>query len=383
MTPVVVAWCVQVAWEIVRCVLGSSGSSSGVDFAISTAVTLATTTVLAVGFAGIARRTTGVRRGGALVACGAYVAMIGVFVAREILLQAHSPHAMGFARMLRDGGWSLLEAVAILGLAIAAGRRGKWLALPAIGLVFLALPPSAVYISATLGFAVMCRILATGICIALVTDAQRAMTPRDPKPAAAARGALVAERVCWFFAAINVASLVAGGAFTIGPALAVAIANIVGGAVSIVAIWWIASAGIARLPRAPLYASAVLALCWLMRTTRNWLLTIFVDWGHLDKVPLHRPHWAYSIPSALSALLGVIAYFVYARRSQRPAVLVPVVIAGVTSIGHLALWIAGAGHQVSEAALLATNIASAVMFRALRPVFQAEVPPQMPAARVV
>lgn len=382
MTPVVVAWVLQLAWEITRCALGADGLA-GPPYSLSTAVTLATTIVLALGFAGITRRMTGIRRAGALVACGAQLVMVGAFATREILLQAHSSYAFGFARALRNGGWTALDVVAIIGLAIAAGRRGRWLAPPAIGLVVFALPPSTIYVTQLPWLSLVCRALAVAICIVLVDDARRAMSAREPKPAAAVRGVVLAERVCWFFAAINVASLATGGAFTIGPSITVAIANVVGETVFIIGAWWIASAGIARLPRWPLYAVATCSLVYVARTARNWLLTLFLHWGQLGSVPLHPAHWAYGIPALLSMMFGLIAYGVYARRTGRSAVLVAVAAAAACIVGQHALWIVGAGHQPAELALLGANLASAVLFRMLRPAFQAEIPPEMPAARLV
>lgn len=382
MTPVVVAWVLQLAWEITRCALGVDGLK-GQPYWLSYAVTLATTIVLAVGFGGIARRTVGRRRAGAIVACAAHVVMVGAFVTRELLLEAQSEHAWGFVRALRNGGWTVVEVAAIIGLALVAGRRARWLAPPAIGLVFFALPPSTIYVTQLPWLALVWRTLAVAIFIVLADDARCAISPREPKPVAAVRAAVLSERLCWFFVVLNIASFVTPNRHAFGPALAVAISNVVGDTIIIIATWRLASAQMPRLPRWPLYASAACALWALLRTGRSWLSMIFLDWGHLGSVPLHTAHWAYSVPAFLASVLGMLSYAVYAGHTHRRAILVVAAAGAAFTVAHIALRIVGVDILISEPTLLATNVAAAFVFRMLRTAFQAEVQPEMPPARLL
>lgn len=375
MTPVVVAWCVQLAWEIVRSSLGSDAFTTR-PIVLSFAVTLATTLVAAAGFAMGARQLTGRRRVGAIVATVAQLALAGLLIAREVLGLQHS---WGLARVLRNEGWTAGEIVTLVGLAIAASRRGKWIAAPAIALVILALPPSTVLVAPLPLAAFVMRAIVIALCVLLIADVERSSAAGDPQPARAERGVVVNERLSWFFAALEVGSLVTTSHLSMGPALGFAIANIAGGFVFVPAVWSIASARVPRLPRWPLYAAATCSLISLVRTVRVWTMTLVLHWGALDTVNLKPVHWAYGVPAMLSSAFVLAAFGAFAWSSHRRTTLILLRANVLSLVGWFVAAFVGADHWVLAAVLVMTNVSSALLYRSLRSAFASDVP----AARVV
>ncbi len=370
MTPVVVAWVLQLAWEIVRSSLGSAAFTPR-PIVLSFAVTLATTLVAAAGFAQGARRLSGRRRVGAVIACIAQLAMGAALIAREVLVQDHD---FAVARVLRNGGWTGLEIVAIVGLAIAAGRRGWWVAPPAIGLVIFAVPPSTVWIAPLPPVSLVVRGIVIVLCGLLVDETRRKLAARDPDLRRGERGIVLDERLSWFFVAIEIASLATRNIATIVPSLTLAVVNIAGDIVFIVAIGMIVGARLPRLPRWPLYAAATCTAATLVRSTRVWLLTLTTHWGHLDAVPLKPVHWSYSVPGMLSSAFALAAYGAFAWSTRRRPTLIAVAASGVCLVAWSSLAIVGAAHLSRAAVLVVTNVTAALLYRSLRPAFRDDTP---------
>jgi hypothetical protein len=377
---VIVALAVQGAWEIAHRLLIENGL--GHDHYVSSygvAIDTATYSMIAIAAFDAARRLVLARKLGVQIAAWASLAVVAVLLVGTPIAFLVPRDGPAYANLfaLADDVWLGLEIIAIVGFAIASGRRGAWLGVIAIGFVLLRQHPDAfIGLGLRVGFTAL--VLGERVLIAvMVLEIGRLASPPKPDPDRAVRALRRLELVAWFdvaYGLVDIGLRVANVA-QIDRALAWVGVSLFTGAIALSAFWSLVRAAIPRMPRWSWVLAAICVTTMLARTFSVWFGTFARWWGRLDEAPLKPPHWIVGVPAFLAVLVGLVSLAVFARRTDSRELVRAAVIAsglaaiefaapiaiGPTGIAVLVLYIARAGGTA-----LAYRSARPVVYRAVK-----------------
>jgi hypothetical protein len=331
-----VALVIQVVWHVFLAVLVQCRVDPNSTYltALAFSVMVATDIVIVVALADLARRLTGERKLGAVIATVAYVAIAASTIAHEgfnyRLADVHAVHWWIF--MMSDYGWYALDALAIVGFTLAAGRRAVWLAPIAIGAAILGgrpafQPPSMQLVSVVL------VAIKVALLVLFAFEAERHAGVPDQSRDRATRALRRIELITWFGVALTVVEAANLWRMSVAADLPLAIIATVVDVILAAAAWSVAQSRIPNMSRWVWYLAAIANIWAAARAVRSWFLSLTRHWGHFDAVPLRAIHWSQVVPAVLASLAALIAFAMYARRVHMPKVFV----AALVAIGLLAV----------------------------------------------
>jgi hypothetical protein len=382
---VVVALVFQVAWMFTRVALEQAGIAVANPrvIALSVAALAASYVTIAAAAAGLAKRVRGRRRLGAWIAMIGSLALVAGIVLYEALMHSSRENrdAMIWAIRVRDYGWSIADALAILGFAIAAGRNGLWLAPPALGIALMNAQPGVSKASWPPGMLIGLIAVKAVLLVIVAGAAERNAAPGEPEPERALAALRRCELCAWIWAALSPISALAWFASpTIYVALALACTSVAVETMFAGAAWSNARAAIPRFPRWPWFAAAMFSVWALTRTLRSWGLTIARHWGDLEATPLKASDWSAAIPGLLAALCALGALAILGHRSgAREAMRAALAAAAFSAI---AFAVQCALPDQTAARVVCYLVASLAAIHAYR-VARSAIHGQIPRARVL
>lgn len=382
---VLVALAFQVALLIARVVLEKNGvaATNGHVVALTVAGLAASYVTLAAAARGLARRLDGWQRVGAWIAVVGAIAVIGSIAVYEGLLHADpdSPRAMDLAIAIRIRGWSIAEAVMIVGFALAAGRVGGWLAPPTIGLALLCAQPGITRASWDIAPLLVLLVAKIALVVVIARTAEHNAAPPVPEPERALSGLRRCELAAWMWTVLTPTTAIAWWlrptfAISVASACAVVLVN----ALFATSAWSNARAALPGFSRWPWFAAAMFTVWGVVRSTRSWALTFLRHWGDLDATPLTLPHWSVNLPGLFTALSALTMLAVFAHQTEARDVRRAAIVAATFSAIAFAVTCAMREHAAARAACFTVaNLASALAYRIARTAIHSDVP----RARVV
>ena len=373
MTALVVALVVQVVWEVVRAVLIETVVSPR-DIhvnALGFALTIATALVVAAAATDLGRRLSGIRRSGMWVAAGAYFGYAACIALREgLAFRAHdNADAIAWIMWMYHYGWCALDVVAVVGFAMASGRRGLWVAPPAVGLAVASERPAFLGHAEALAVAIALLAVRLVLVLAMAADASRTAVPREPAHAKAQCGLRRIEISAWIYAVLSLTWALPG--FTASSeraALTIVGTDLAGGALFLWGAWTLAQASVRDVARWPLYLSVTCTLWELARLARSWFLTFTHLWGRWDEGHFTTLHWSYEVAGKLAAASALGVLVVLARRTRSRETLMAAIIAGVALvIVSMLRFTVPENRTLMAACFFASNVLAARAYRTARP----------------
>ena len=370
MVAVVVALVLEALWQVVRAAADEHAPIASLSFGMH----VATAAIVGVALVELARRLTGARRAGAWIAACAYFTIAVAVVVYEAIVYGDTPDpfTISLIRWMNAHGWSVLAAIAVAGLGIAAGRRGAWLAPPAAALAIVESDYHARWTAMSVVGLAAARVALLAL---LVREAEHRAAPREVRGDAAPAAMRRLEVVAWISAALSM--LAFSPSLDLSPyvvlpwaCLSVVLVAVVG-----VSTWSLASLA----PRWAWYATTTCAWWAEARLVRSWCLTVHRWWGRLDQIPLREVSWWTTLPSWLAGMSALLALAWLARRGRSRELVVVVAIAALLSVGLLAARMAFRDEGIAIAAVsLAASVAAARAYRVARTMLDS-----VPRARIV
>jgi len=377
---IAVALVLQVAWLTTRGILEHAGfdPSDGHLITMSAACLVASYVAIAVAAGGLACRLHGTQRVGAWIAVGASLAFVAAVGVYDGLLRASAVyrHTNEWAITLRERGWSIADALVILGFAIAAGRRGAWLAPPAIGLALLGAQLGESRASWSLCVLLVMLVAKSALIVLLAARVESSADPQENDSELALAALRRLELCSWIWV---VSTLAYGLAHYATPSAYVAVAsaalNIVVYAIFASAAWSSARASIRGYPRWLWSMSATLCAFASIRILRTWALTVSHHWGDVGATHLTTASAWVLVPGVLSGLCSLAALAVHAHRSASRetarAAVVAAVFSAIAFSTNIALATQPAAHIAS---VMMSNLSAALAYRIARSAIRGDVP---------
>jgi hypothetical protein len=371
---VLVALAVQAAWAVAHRLLIENGlGHDRYVGSFAAAIDIATYLMLALATFDVARRIVLARRLGAQIAAWAWLAMVAIVIAGTPLsyLLPRDSSIRDTVLALTDDAWLGLDIVAIVGMAIASGRRGPWLGVIAIGFALLRTHPDAfVGFVPRVGFTAL--VLGERVLIAIMAlDIARVASPSEVDPDRALRALRRLELVAWFyagFAIVDIALRLTGVALLYRTLPAVA-AAVVMGAIALHAAWSLARASIPLMPRWTWIVVAICDATTLARTLSVWFGTFTQWWDRLDETPLKHAHWVVGVPMQVAALVALCSLAIFGRRiASRELARWAAIAIGLDAIMSAAS--IASDHVAATVISIASNAAAALVYRAAQPAVQ-------------
>ncbi|MFT3694080.1 MAG: hypothetical protein QM831_13130 [Kofleriaceae bacterium] len=350
-----VALATEMVWGIARYAgeawFGTSPYLAGMHFGVWFACNL----VAAGAMLDLASRLSGGRKVGALVAAGAFTVYAGCVIARTVVVIGSEPSE--WLPFMYDYGYRALDVFAILGLAIAAGRRAMWVAAPAIGLAVMGHPLAMVLHEDQLWFIAL-QALRVTLLLVMAQEAERFATA-DTSYRRLGLGMRWFEIGLWIAIAVSLASVM--HAVRSPATQTIAVIAISSGLLSRIVIaigaWHVVRSRMREVPRWPFAIALVMDLWMAARIARNWTITLTTKWNAYDKVKLSTvPTWVH-VPAMIGSVCVPLALVVLARRvggSPRMPLLalVLVIVALAAEISPIPSGVVNLVYAVADLALV-------------------------------
>jgi hypothetical protein len=369
----IVALAVQCVWAVAYRLLIEQGL--GRDRYVNgyeSAIEIATYLVIALAAFDAARRLVLARKLGVQIAAWASLAMVAVLLGGIAIGYLVPRDGLAYAKLfaLTDDVWLGLEIIAIVGFAIASGRRGGWLGALAVGFVLLR-RHSEDFTGLGLHVAFTAFVLGERVLVAVMAlEIGRIASPAKSDPDRAVRALRLLEVVAWLEAAFGLVDIglhVANVAQLDRTLASVGLA-LVTGAVALYAFLSLVRVAILRLPRWPWAFAAICVAAALARTLTVWFGTFVRWWGRLDDVPLKPAHWIVGVPSYLALGIGIATLAVFARRTASRELVRAAAVALVFVVVSFAVPIAISLGGVAALVLYVVRAAStALAYRSAQP----------------